>query len=127
MACGAGAPSLPSLIEQVRTALLTSAAPVLSGDQDFGPLGTPPSRALVPAAVLVPIVRTPEPRLLLTTRTAHLRSHAGQVAFPHLFAQGLREQPRAGLCRMCVMVIPLMLMVQTMCLYHGSQVLFAAA
>lgn len=55
---------------------------MLSGDQDFGPLGTPPSRALVPAAVLVPIVRTPEPRLLLTTRTAHLRSHAGQVAFP---------------------------------------------
>jgi 8-oxo-dGTP pyrophosphatase MutT (NUDIX family) len=73
---------LPSLIERIRTSLLTSAAPVLAGDQDFGALGTEPSRLLVPAAVLVPIVRAPEPRLLLTTRTAHLRNHAGQVAFP---------------------------------------------
>ena len=37
---------------------------------------------LVPAAVLVPIIRAPDPRLLLTTRTSHLRNHAGQVAFP---------------------------------------------
>jgi 8-oxo-dGTP pyrophosphatase MutT (NUDIX family) len=73
---------LPSILEDLRAALLTSAAPVLMGDQDFGALGTSPSTALVPAAVLVPIVRAPEPRLLLTTRTAHLRNHAGQVAFP---------------------------------------------
>ena len=37
---------------------------------------------LVPAAVLVPIIPAPQPRLLLTTRTSHLRNHAGQVAFP---------------------------------------------
>ncbi len=34
------------------------------------------------AAVLVPIVLRPEPTVLLTQRTAHLRSHAGQIAFP---------------------------------------------
>jgi 8-oxo-dGTP pyrophosphatase MutT (NUDIX family) len=36
-----------------------------------------------PAAVLVPVIhREPEVTLLLTERTAGLRSHAGQVAFP---------------------------------------------
>jgi 8-oxo-dGTP pyrophosphatase MutT (NUDIX family) len=34
------------------------------------------------AAVLVPIVMGLRPTLLLTERTAHLSSHAGQVAFP---------------------------------------------
>lgn len=36
----------------------------------------------IPAAVLVPVIDRPDPGLLLTTRTAHLRHHAGQVAFP---------------------------------------------
>jgi 8-oxo-dGTP pyrophosphatase MutT (NUDIX family) len=36
----------------------------------------------VPAAVLVPIVMGPEPSLLLTKRTSHLKKHAGQVSFP---------------------------------------------
>jgi 8-oxo-dGTP pyrophosphatase MutT (NUDIX family) len=36
----------------------------------------------VAAAVLVPVVLRAEPTLILTQRTAHLRSHAGQVAFP---------------------------------------------
>ena len=36
-----------------------------------------------PAAVLVPIVRRPEAlTVLFTQRTAHLKSHAGQVSFP---------------------------------------------
>ncbi|AJI95093.1 NUDIX domain protein [Yersinia ruckeri] len=34
------------------------------------------------AAVLVPIICRPEPTLLLTRRSVHLRKHAGQVAFP---------------------------------------------
>lgn len=34
------------------------------------------------AAVLVPIVRRPQPGLLLTQRSPRLRKHAGQVAFP---------------------------------------------
>ncbi len=35
-----------------------------------------------PAAVLVPIIARPELTVLLTERTAHLSTHAGQVAFP---------------------------------------------
>ena len=36
-----------------------------------------------PAAVLVPVIhRRPEVTILLTERTADLRSHAGQIAFP---------------------------------------------
>lgn len=34
------------------------------------------------AAVLIPIICRPEPTLLLTRRSDHLRKHAGQVAFP---------------------------------------------
>src|SRR5687768_541031 len=34
------------------------------------------------AAVLVPIVATPEPTLLFTLRTEHLSSHKGQISFP---------------------------------------------
>lgn len=37
---------------------------------------------LVPAAVLIAITDRPEPGLILTRRTAHLRRHSGQVAFP---------------------------------------------
>ncbi len=38
--------------------------------------------ALQHAAVLVPVVHGASPGVLLTLRTSHLRSHAGQVAFP---------------------------------------------
>jgi len=34
------------------------------------------------AAVLLPIVRHPEPTVLLTLRTQHLSTHSGQIAFP---------------------------------------------
>jgi 8-oxo-dGTP pyrophosphatase MutT (NUDIX family) len=34
------------------------------------------------AAVLIPIVLRDEPTVLLTQRTSHLSSHAGQIAFP---------------------------------------------
>lgn len=37
---------------------------------------------LTDAAVLVPIIDAPVPRVLLTLRDAGLRAHAGQVAFP---------------------------------------------
>ncbi|THU02805.1 CoA pyrophosphatase [Lampropedia puyangensis] len=36
----------------------------------------------VQAAVLVPIVVRPQPTVLLTRRSAHLKTHSGQVAFP---------------------------------------------
>jgi 8-oxo-dGTP pyrophosphatase MutT (NUDIX family) len=73
---------MPSLIEQLRDSLAVARPPLLAGDQDFGPFGTELHPAPVPAAVLVPLVRRPEPGLLLTTRTSHLRNHGGQVAFP---------------------------------------------
>ena len=44
------------------------------------PLADDPARRR--AAVLVPILSGPEPAILLTKRTPHLSSHAGQVAFP---------------------------------------------
>jgi len=40
--------------------------------------GPPPRQA----AVLVPVIQRAEPTVLLTQRTAHLRKHAGQIAFP---------------------------------------------
>lgn len=43
------------------------------------------------AAVLVPIIMETEPRILLTRRADHLRSHAGQVSFP-----GGRIDPEDG-------------------------------
>jgi 8-oxo-dGTP pyrophosphatase MutT (NUDIX family) len=54
------------------------ADPVVYGDDVLAAL----PRAPVPAAVLVPVVLGETPGILLTKRTAHLRSHAGQVSFP---------------------------------------------
>ena len=42
----------------------------------------PENATLAPAAVLIPVTNRPRPGLILTQRTAHLRKHAGQVAFP---------------------------------------------
>ena len=54
------------------------AAPLTGDDaRDLAPNGP-----LTPAAVLVPFVLGPAPGVLLTKRTAHLSSHAGQVSFP---------------------------------------------
>jgi 8-oxo-dGTP pyrophosphatase MutT (NUDIX family) len=53
------------------------------GDHDLNPGWTPPSSALRPAAVLVPLIDRPEGMsVLLTQRTAHLSAHAGQISFP---------------------------------------------
>jgi 8-oxo-dGTP pyrophosphatase MutT (NUDIX family) len=41
-----------------------------------------PTGDVSPAAVLVPIVERAQPTVLLTLRTEHLRTHAGQVSFP---------------------------------------------
>ena len=41
-----------------------------------------PADMLRPAAVLLPIVERVEPTVLLTLRTEHLPTHAGQVSFP---------------------------------------------
>jgi 8-oxo-dGTP pyrophosphatase MutT (NUDIX family) len=81
---------------RARLAALAGAHAVVYGEEIVGILEKPP----VPAAVLVPIILHDEPSLLLTKRTAHLKSHAGQVSFPggridpedpHAEAAALRE------------------------------------
>ena len=53
------------------------------GDHDLNPGMTPPSTALRPAAVLVPLIdRSEGMSVLLTQRTPHLSAHAGQISFP---------------------------------------------
>ena len=55
------------------------------GDDDLNPLAPLIAKGIKarPAAVLVPLVmREDELTVLLTQRTDHLSSHAGQVAFP---------------------------------------------
>jgi 8-oxo-dGTP pyrophosphatase MutT (NUDIX family) len=73
---------LPSLAEALGAALSRPQAPRPAGDWDFGALGAEPPEAPVPAAVLMAVVARPEPTVILTRRTAHLRTHAGQIAFP---------------------------------------------
>ena len=52
------------------------------GDHDLNP-GMPRHKSLIAAAVLVPLVDRPGGlTVLLTQRTAHLNSHAGQISFP---------------------------------------------
>ena len=67
-----------SLADQLREALRSApVSPPLEGD-------LPEERALanVPAAVLIGVTRREEPGVILTVRREHMRTHAGQVAFP---------------------------------------------
>src|SRR5215472_8996559 len=53
------------------------------GDHLLNPGFLPEDQAYRDAAVLIPVVaREPEATVLLTQRTSHLSSHAGQIAFP---------------------------------------------
>ncbi len=67
-----------TLPERLRASLLLPPPPdLLPGDMvEGGPAATKP------AAVLVALTQRPEPGVLLTVRREHLRTHAGQVAFP---------------------------------------------
>lgn len=69
-------------LDRVRTLLAAPITPRLHGDWDLMASAPPPADDLTPAAVLMAISSEAEPQLLLTRRTAHLRRHAGQVAFP---------------------------------------------
>ena len=67
-----------TLADRLRAALAAPPAePPLEGD-----LPELRARAEVEAAVLIAITDRPEPGLILTVRREHLRTHAGQIAFP---------------------------------------------
>lgn len=70
-------------IDRLRTALARPVLAGLTGDHDLHP---DPNRViptdLTPAAVLIAVTREAEPQLLLTRRSADLRRHPGQIAFP---------------------------------------------
>ncbi|HEX3863326.1 MAG TPA: CoA pyrophosphatase [Stellaceae bacterium] len=89
---------------------------VIRGDHDLNPGLTPPSTALRPAAVLVPLIdRADGMTVLLTQRTAHLSAHAGQISFPggrvepqdadHVAAALRETEEEVGLSREHVNVI----------------------
>lgn len=76
--CGAGALRARLLAEPPALPL----SPKRS-DYDLNPdLQRAAAHELMPAAVLVPIVRRADPTVLFTRRTEHLARHAGQVSFP---------------------------------------------
>jgi 8-oxo-dGTP pyrophosphatase MutT (NUDIX family) len=67
-----------SLSGRIRASLESPASePPLAGD-----LPEERTLATIPAAVLVAITDRDEPGVILTVRREHLRTHAGQIAFP---------------------------------------------
>jgi len=67
-----------SLSDQLREALRRlPALPPMEAD-----LPEERMQATVPAAVLIGVTRREEPGVILTVRREHMRTHAGQVAFP---------------------------------------------
>lgn len=67
-----------SLAERLRAKLgAPSAEPLLGGD-----VPEDPPNAWTDAAVLIAITDQDEPGVILTIRREHLRTHAGQIAFP---------------------------------------------
>jgi 8-oxo-dGTP pyrophosphatase MutT (NUDIX family) len=70
--------STRTLAEQIRAALARGPSqPALEGD-----LAELRAKTTHQAAVLVAITERSQPGLLLTVRREHLRTHAGQIAFP---------------------------------------------
>lgn len=55
--------------------------------------------APTPAAVLIPLVERPRPTVLLTERSAELRTHAGQVSFPGGHIEAADPSPAAAALR----------------------------
>jgi len=87
-------------LDRVRSLLAQPFTPQPHGDWDLMAGAPPVADRLMPAAVLMAITDEAQPQLLLTKRTAHLKRHAGQVAFPggrvdasdaSLIAAALRE------------------------------------
>jgi 8-oxo-dGTP pyrophosphatase MutT (NUDIX family) len=69
---------MSAMASRLRQALARPPAePPLEGD-----LPELRAQAKIPAAVLVAVTDRPQPGLILTVRREHLRTHAGQIAFP---------------------------------------------
>lgn len=69
---------MTGLVDRLRKALERPASePPLVGD-----LPELRAKADTPAAVLIAVTDRPEPGVILTVRREHLRTHAGQIAFP---------------------------------------------
>ena len=67
-----------NLVDRLRESIAQEPSlPLLHGD-----LPDEPTLATVPAAVLVGITDRADPGVILTVRREHMRTHAGQVAFP---------------------------------------------
>ncbi|WP_071675476.1 CoA pyrophosphatase [Nioella nitratireducens] len=79
---------------------LAGAAPA-SSDYDLNPgIVLPEGRKLRPAAVLMPILETPNgARVILTKRSAMLKHHPGQVAFPGGKVDATDASPEAAALR----------------------------
>ena len=78
------------------------AGAALPGETVYGDQGADAERAAArrPASVLVPIVQRPdELTVLLTRRTAHLKSHSGQISFPGGRAEPHDVSPEATALR----------------------------
>jgi len=71
-----------SLRERLRAALAPELDQAHSMDVNLYMDRPMPAGPFTPAAVLMPITDRAEPGMLFTLRTASLRAHAGQVAFP---------------------------------------------
>jgi len=84
---------MSALAERLRAALASpSAEPPLEGD--YPELR---AKASKPAAVLIAITDRPQPGVLLTVRREHMRTHAGQIAFPGGRVEGDEEPVAAAL------------------------------
>ncbi len=80
---GAFARRVAERLRDAPAAVTAEPHPAAAGDHVLNPgfvMGPGPYRD---AAVLIPVIaREPEATMLLTLRTPHLKSHAGQIAFP---------------------------------------------
>ena len=70
---------MSALAERFRLSLDRKQSRPLLGGDDFDGRA---DQSSIPAAVLVAITDCPAPGMILTVRREHMRTHAGQVAFP---------------------------------------------
>ncbi len=109
MRAAAAALSGAQFFERARARLTLDVPPGLTdpnimpkrGDHDADPVMKKIAevRPIKPAAVLVPVVDSPQPSVLLTQRAQHLPDHAGQVSFPGGKIDQLDASPLASALR----------------------------